>query len=100
VITEHTICALPEDHPGWRHFVITVEFRGGGTWAVCHQRDNLSTTCDWDFEDSASSRDDEWLARHRFDLDTALRLAEEQAPLMTCVGISALQALAGQGKWR
>jgi hypothetical protein len=34
----------------------------------------------WDYEAQPSSREDDWLDRHRFDLDTALDLAVKAAP--------------------
>lgn len=94
MITEHWICALPENHDNYRHYLITVEYRGDGMWAVCSGRDCLGSDGEWEFEPSPSNRDDDWLATHRFDEQTALRLAKEQAPLMTCNGITVQEALA------
>lgn len=35
MITEHAVCALPADHPDWRHFALRVRRRGGSdTWVV------------------------------------------------------------------
>jgi hypothetical protein len=34
VITEHTICALPEDNVNYWHYAIQVAYRGDGLWAV------------------------------------------------------------------
>jgi hypothetical protein len=93
MITEHTVCALPEDNVNWRHYAITVEYRGDGRWAVMSGGFCFDADGDWDYEPSPSSRDDDWLATHRFDEQTALRLAEEQAPLMICNGITVAEAL-------
>lgn len=93
MITEHTICALPESNVNYRHYAITVEYRGDGLWAVCSGGFCFGTDGEWDFEPSPSSREDDWLATHRFDEATALELAERQAPLMTCNGITVAQAL-------
>jgi hypothetical protein len=97
VISQHTICALPDSHPNYRHFAITVEHRGNGRWAVCHSRFCLGTDGDWDFEPASSDRDDDWLDSHRFDEQTALRLAAEQAPHMTCNDLTVADALARAG---
>jgi len=86
--TRYEVSCLPVDHREHHHFTIEVKFRGpGDLWAVttifgaC-----LSSEGEWDYEPSPSNRTDEWKATHRFDLDTALRLAKEQAPLMTVNG--------------
>lgn len=39
------------------------------------------------------SREDDWLAAHRFDLDTALKLAREAAPHVTVNGRTVADAL-------
>jgi hypothetical protein len=94
VITEYTICALPESNVNYRYHAITVSHRGGDRWAVLSGGFCLGTDGGWDYEPSVSNRDDDWLATHRFDEQTALRLAEEEAPLMTCNGITVQEALA------
>jgi hypothetical protein len=93
MITEYTICALPVDNINYRHYAITVEYRGPGSWAVCHEGFCFGTDGDWEYEPQPSSRDSNWLAAHRFDEATAIRAAEQQAPLMTCNGITVQQAL-------
>jgi hypothetical protein len=98
VITEYTICALPEGTVNYRHYAITVAHRGEGRWAVLHGGLCLNAAGDWDWEPTPSNRDDDWLDTHRFDQDTALRLAEEQAPLMSCNGITVRQALERSGR--
>lgn len=94
MITEYTICALPEGNINYSHYAITVSHRGDGRWAVLSGGFCLGTDGEWDYEPSPSNREDDWLATHRFDEQTALRLAEEQAPLMTCNGITVQEALA------
>jgi len=93
VITEHTICALPEENVNYWHYAIKVAYRGDGLWAVCHGGFCLSRDGEWDYEPLPSSREDDWLAAHRFEVQTALRLAEAQAPLMTYNGITVQQAI-------
>lgn len=73
---------------------LTVAWRGERKWAVTRFRYCLSADGEWDFEPSPSNREDNWLAAHRFDLETALRLAAEHAPKVTINGITALEILA------
>lgn len=60
---------------------ITVEHRGGGTWAILHgpgwspQAVWCERRGEWEYEPLPSSRDDAFLARCRYDLETALRIA-------------------------
>jgi hypothetical protein len=77
---------LPPDHREHGHFEVTVEWRGDGRWAVMHMGYCLGLDGDWEYESIPSERRDEWLATHRFDLDTALRLAREAAPEVTVNG--------------
>ena len=95
--TRYEVTSLPESHDELGSFTITVEYRGRDRWAVLRRgRWCLSTTGEWDFESIPSEREDEWLAAHRFDLDTALRLAHEHAPTMTVNGYTVADALALQ----
>lgn len=61
-------------------FVITVEWRGGDTWAVLRghgwspQRVWCESAGEWEYEPQPSSRDDDFLARCRYDLTTALAI--------------------------
>jgi hypothetical protein len=95
--TKYDVSCLPVDHRERIHFTLYVEWRGDDRWAVCtgFQR-CLSSTGEWDYEPSPSNREDDYLDTHRFDLDTALRLAKEQAPLMTCNRWTVDEALAGE----
>lgn len=63
-------------------------------WAVV-LRDHwvLNRDGKWDPNDLLpGERDDEWIAAHRFDHDTALRLAQELAPGIVINGETAAQA--------
>jgi hypothetical protein len=84
--TRYEVSCLPEDNINAHHFTILVEHRGGDRWAVKDGFYCLGTDGDWEYESIPSERTDEWLATHRFDLDTALRLAKEAAPEMTANG--------------
>jgi len=94
MITEYTICALPETNVNYWHYTIKVTYRGDDLWAVLNGGYCLGIDGEWEYEPSPSHREDDWLATHRFDEQTALRLAEEQAPRMTCNGITVEQVLA------
>ena len=100
-VTRYEISVFPDemlrdefaamDSSSW---VLTVEDRGMCRWAVLRGRWCLGTDGEWDREPSPSSREDDWLETHRFDLGTALRLAAEQAPNVRINGLTALDILA------
>ncbi len=89
--SRYTVSVLPADHDAARHFTITVEHRGRDRWAVCHLGRCLSAGGGWSDEPRPSDATDEWLDGHRFDLDTALRLAEQAAPGLVCNGRTAAE---------
>lgn len=74
------------DHISW---AITVERRGVDTWAVCRPRRCMNAAGEWSWESLPSSREDDWLAEHRFDLATALDLAKRHAPDVRVNGMTA-----------
>lgn len=80
---KYSVSCLPLDHPEHYHFELFVEWRGRDRWAVTDRMGCLSIDGTWDYEMMPSERTDEWKAAHRFDLETALRLATEMAPKMT-----------------
>jgi hypothetical protein len=80
--TQYLITCLPEDKDPGGYRGITVEYRGDDRYAVLHHGHCLGTDGEWDYEMHTNERTDEWLAAHRFDLDTALKLAKEQASLV------------------
>lgn len=93
-VTAYTVTAVHS--PGWAGvFDIKVEFAGsptGGAWAVRWLGRCLDRNGQWEFEPLPSARTDEWLADHRFDRDTALRLAHAAAPQLTVKGTTAQEA--------
>lgn len=91
--TQYSVCSLPEDGINSHVYEITVEYRGNDRWAVKRHSQCLGSDGTWDWESIPSEREDDWLDGHRFDLDTALKLAREQAPLVTVNGRTALDAL-------
>lgn len=93
-----TVSCLPERNINTSLFEITIEERGqlDGTtrWAVCRLGQCLNRRGRWDYEMNPSSRTDRWIAGHRFDFDTALRLAKKAAPLITVNGVTVTDAIA------
>ncbi|WP_045562766.1 hypothetical protein [Streptomyces sp. FxanaA7] len=77
--TCYEVSLLPETADPGGTYSITVEYRGDKRWAVLRHSLCLSSTGRWDRERVTSEREEDWLDAHRFDLDTALRLAGEQA---------------------
>lgn len=78
---KYSVSCLPIDHPEHRHFELYVEWRGKDRWAVTDGFSNcLNSDGEWDYEMMPSERTDEWLANHRFDQETALKLAAEKSP--------------------
>jgi len=92
--TGYTVTCYPHEDINAEVFSIQVEYTGHDRWAVRLRGSRcLAVDGQWEWEPIPSERDDEWLAEHRFDLDTALRLAKEQAPHVTVNGITVQQAL-------
>jgi hypothetical protein len=94
IATRFTVNLLPETDINSHLFEITVEYRGNGQWAVLRHGRCLSQDGEWDYEMRPSEREDDWIAAHRFDMDSALRLAKEAAPAVTVNGRTAAEALA------
>lgn len=94
--TRYEVSCIPPDDINARGFTLTVEYRGRDLWAVLNNPFCLSRDGEWDYEMRPSEREDDWLAAHRFDLDTALKLAREHAPEMTCNGWTVADALAAR----
>lgn len=91
-ITEVTVCALPEDSINHDPWSIQVAWRGGESYAVVNRfRQCLSVDGKWSHEPMPSSRTERWIAAHRFDYQTALRLACEEAPRVVVNGKTAAQ---------
>lgn len=91
--TRYVVSCFPPDSEEGGHFNLAVEYRGRGLWAVTRHKQCLGTDGEWSWESIPSEREDEWLDSHRFDLDTALKLAKEHAPLVTVNGFTVADAL-------
>jgi len=95
--TGYVVSCLPEGHDDRWTFTIQVRHMGGGRFAVKHGIRHYSTDGTWSYEPDFDEDDDAenaWLAEHRFDHDTALRLAKELAPTLTYRGVSVADVLA------
>jgi hypothetical protein len=91
-LTEVTVCVLPESSINHGSYAVTVSYRGDELYAVMHRGWCLGRNGKWDHEPQPSSRTKTWIASHRFDYDTAYRLAGEVAPTVTVNGRTALEA--------
>ncbi|MFE9844727.1 hypothetical protein [Streptomyces goshikiensis] len=91
--TRYVVSCLPETNDNAPHFSLNVEYRGRDLWAVVRHGSCLSAAGQWSHESVPSQRDDEWLAEHRFDLDTALKLAKEAAPTLSVNGFTVAHVL-------
>lgn len=97
--TEYAVNCLPDDDLDSHVFEVRVQYRGNDRYAVIRGGDMcLGSDGTWDFGVKPYDRDDAWLNAHRFDLDTALKLAKEQAPLVTVNGYTVSDALAMRQK--
>lgn len=93
-LTEVTVSAIPEGNINHGAYAITVQWRGGETYAVVRGGFALGADGEWDYEPSPSNRDDEWIATHRFTYDRAYQLAIEAAPDVIVNGMTVAVALA------
>lgn len=93
----YQVSCLPLDHRAARHLSVWVKWRGRGLWAVTDDGGRcLNANGEWVWEPQVSSRTDAWIAGHRFDLDTALRLAKEAAPHLTVNDLTVADVLEGK----
>lgn len=93
--TRFEVSLLPPEHEGFRYFRVFVEVLDRCGRAVHDGHSCLGGDGQWDHAGkSVYGRDDTWIAAHRFDLETAKRLAIEAAPGINVNGMNAAQALA------
>lgn len=93
-ITEVTFCALPETDINHGSYAVQVTWRGDDRYAVKRHSQCLGADGTWDYEARPSDREDEWLAEHRFDYDTACALAAKACQHVVVNGITVTDALA------
>ena len=96
--TGYVISCLPEGHVDRWTFTVQVKYAGGDRWAVRHSLRHYSVDGTWEYEPDHGEDDAAeaaWKAKHTFDHDTALRIAQEVAPKLTYRGRSVANALSG-----
>lgn len=94
IATRYEVSCLPEDHDERSYMSVSVEYRGHGKWAASRMKRCYDIDGNPDWEPTPSSREDEWLARFRFDLDTALAVAKKVAPTLKLNRLSVADILA------
>lgn len=94
ILTELRVSLLPTDDIDFHTWSVAVAWRSDDKYAVTHIGYVFNSDGEWEYEPQPSSRDDEFLARTRFDYWTAYRLACEQAPLVRINGMTAADVLA------
>jgi hypothetical protein len=107
-VTSYKISIWPEGCSGMDSamYCCSVVHSGYGNWSVRRGSGSsnapvLGADGQWHAERLPSERTRKELAEHRFDLDTALKLAHEMASRVTLNGLTAEEALARHrhGKW-
>jgi hypothetical protein len=91
--TEYYVGVLPQDDVNASTWSCRVVYRGFGKWAVARGGQCLNRYLEWAWEPSPSSRDDDWLTYHRFELDDAIELAKQVAPHIRVNGKTATEIL-------
>ena len=95
--TAYVVSCLPEGHEERGQFTVNVQHRGDGRYVVRQGIRQYGTDGTWSYEPDFGEDDEaeeEWLAAHRFDHDTALKLARDLAPTLTYRGRTVADALA------
>jgi hypothetical protein len=103
------VSALPDDFPDGDMWTLHLEVRHDGVWVVRHRSAFLGLDGAWSYGfqwyrdgraaepetevemDDHNAAEDAWQAAHRFDLDTAIKLATEAAQTVTVMGKTAVQ---------
>jgi hypothetical protein len=96
--TSYVVSCLPEGHDERFQFTVALQYRGSGLYSIRHSLKHYGTDGTWTYEPDFDEDDDAeaaWAATHRFDQDTALKLARELAPNLTYRGRTVADALAG-----
>jgi hypothetical protein len=104
--TNYVVSSLPIGHDVRLSYTLNVQYRGDGLYAVVWnvlKFYGLDGT--WQYEpnwpedgsEADAVAEETWLAAHRFDHDTALRLAGQVAPTLTYRGRSVADVLTEGG---
>lgn len=70
------------------HFIIKVEYRGIGKWAVVWMGSVLNRDGEWEWEPSPSNREDDFFERCRFTRTDALKRAREAVDELKVNGLT------------
>lgn len=96
--TAYVVSCLPIGHDERWEYTINVRHQQDGLYTVQHGQKLYGTDGTWEREpgwpETGIDEGTVWLAAHRFDHDTALRLARELAPRLTYRGRTVADALA------
>lgn len=103
--TTYTVTCLPDDPRSGGAWDIGVEFRGAWKWldprpateqwaVVLRGHWHLSRDGRWDLGPGDVDDRDAWIVAHRFDLETALKVAADQAPEVVVNGETPAEVLA------
>jgi hypothetical protein len=88
---------LPKGHPAYHDYVIKLEHRGEGLWAVTHKSRILNRDGGWDDEPRPSEQQSaRWLTSHSFFLPSARMVAKRAAPHVKVNNCTATEVLAGR----
>lgn len=85
-VRRYLVTHLPPDSVDATIWGVNVEWRGADQWAVTHLSGCLTADGEILLEPLPSSRTEEFKAATRFDLDTALALAEDYADQLVMNG--------------
>jgi hypothetical protein len=98
--TRYVVSCLPEGHDERWTYTVQVEYRNDDLYVVTQRLKFANAEGAWEYEPnwpedgSEADAEDAWLAAHRFDHDTALRLARRLAKTLTCRGRTVADVLA------
>ncbi|MFJ3839429.1 hypothetical protein ACIPY6_28535 [Streptomyces sp. NPDC090054] len=90
--TRYEISLLPEGDVNRRTFLLYVEYRGQGLWAVHDGHGQYDADGEWCAGMSPAGPAENWFGVHRFSLHMALELAKQLAPGITVNGHTAAEA--------
>lgn len=83
--TRYEVSCLPPEHCGYRRSIVTIEHRGENRWAVMIDGCAHDANGEPSIEPRPSERTDEWLARYRYDLETATAVASKLARVIAAM---------------
>jgi hypothetical protein len=92
--TRFAVSCLRSGHEDEYLFSVNLEERSPGRWAVVRHGFCYDADGNAEYESIPSERADEFKERFRFDLDTAHKIAQRVAPLITVNGHTVADAMA------